>query len=305
MKHKELEIETPHILTLSCALLTLGVVILLVGFIFYNAYPIFKSQGIYFILGDKWDPNTHVYGMKIYLVSTLVVTFVTIIMALPIGLFTAIFLAEFAPVKVASVIRPLIELLVGIPSVVYGIFGFFFLSKIYGNYLQPFVSNHIGFIWIFHDPGFYVGMGVFLASTILAIMILPTIIAVSEDTIRSVPYEFREASLALGATHFETIKKVILPTAKSGIITAVILGIMRAIGETMAVVMLIGCTYKIPNSIFDVCYPITAKLLNSFGEQMMSPEIMSSLYALAAFLFVLEFTLVSIAKKIGGKHYEI
>ena len=226
-------------------------------------------------------------------------------MAVPIGILTAIFLAEFAPVNVVSIIRPLIELLVGIPSVVYGIFGLRILSKYYGSYLQPFISNHVGFIPIFHEPAGLMGVGIFLAATILAIMILPTIITVSENAIRAVPYEFKEASLALGANHWETIKKVILPTAKSGIVTAVVLGIMRAVGETMAVVMLIGCSLHLPSSIFDVCYPMTAKLLNDFGEQSMAQESMSALFAIALTLFILEFMLVLIARKVRGKHYEI
>lgn len=304
MKPEKLESWVPHAFSASCALVTLCIVISIIWFVFSKAYPVLKSQGIYFLIGSEWNYNAHIFGIKIFLISTLILTLVTTIMAVPIGILTAVFLAEFAPEKVASVIKPLIELLVGIPSVVYGIFGFRILRILYANHLQPFISNLIGFIPIFHDPGLFVGQGVFLASTVLAIMILPTIVAVSENAIRSVPYEYKEASLSIGATHWETIKKVILPTAKSGIMTAVILGIMRAVGETMAVVMLIGCSFRLPNSLFDVCFPMTSKLLGDFGENMALPERMSALFALAFALFVIEIILVGIARKIGGKSNE-
>lgn len=301
MRFEELKSRTPHFLFLGCGLVTVFVVVFLFSFILYMAYPVFKSQGIYFLLGSEWSYNRHIYGIRTFLMGTLIITAVTLIMAVPVGVFTAIYLAEFASERVVSFMRPLVELLVGIPSVVYGIFGFSVLSKLYGNHLYPFVSSHLGFISIFYDPGGYSGLGVFLASSVLSVMILPTIIAVSEDSIRAVPYEFKEASFAVGATHWETIKCVVVPAAWSGILTSVVLGTMRAMGETMAISMLIGCCIKVPGSIFDVGYAMTSKILNDAGEHMATPESRSALFAMSAVLFSMEILLVGLARKLGGR----
>jgi phosphate transport system permease protein len=237
MNPDELRSKLPHLLLLTCVLTTAAITIFFIAFIFKTALPVFESEGLGFITGTKWSYTEQVYGIRIFIIGTLVMTAVTLALAVPVSVFTAIFLSEFAPVRVAGIMRPMVELLVGIPSVVYGIFGLFVLEDIFQDKIDPFLSGTLGlFIPFFSDPSPNSGTGVLLASTILAVMILPTIIALSEDAMRAVPFEYKEASFALGATHWETIRKVVLPTASGGILAATVLGMMRAMGETMAIV---------------------------------------------------------------------
>ncbi|OBZ34519.1 phosphate ABC transporter permease subunit PstC, partial [Methanohalophilus sp. DAL1] len=222
------------------------------------------------------------------------------ILAVPLSLFTAIFLSEIAPPKIAETIRPLIELLVGIPSVVYGIFGLYVIGNIFENYLDPIIDHYFGFIPIFRDVSEGSGNGVLLASTVLAIMILPTIVSISEDAMKAVPYSYREGSFALGATKWETIREIVLPTASGGIMSAIILGTMRAMGETMAIVMLLGNSLKVPSSVFDTSYAMTSKILNDIGYHVAIEEHRSAIFGIAAVLFAIEIVFVGLARKIGG-----
>jgi phosphate transport system permease protein len=260
--------------------------------------PIFQKEGINFITGSVWDYNAHVYGILVYIVGTLYMTVVTLIIAVPLSLLTAIYLAEFAPLRVKQVIRPMIELLVGIPSVVYGIFGLFLLAGFFTNYINPFIDTTLGWIWVpvlghvFHDPNPGRSAGVLLASTILAVMVLPTITVLSEEAIRSVPREYKEASYGVGATRWDTILRMILPVASSGIITAIVLGVMRAMGETMAIVMLLGNSDHMPTSILDVGYAMTSKILNDMGSWIADDEGRAALFGIAAVLFVIEMLFV-------------
>jgi len=182
-----------------------------------------------------------------------------------------------------------IELLVGIPSVVYGIFGLFVLKDPLRDYFNPFVSNTLGAVIPFSTtPG--AAAGVFcLASVILTIMIIPTIISISQDAIHSVRRDFREGSLALGATKWETIQKIVIPTALPGIMTGVTLGMMRAVGETMAIVMLLGNVMKTPSSIFDTGYAMTSIIVNEITESYgLYPDVTSALFGMAVMLLLIE-----------------
>ncbi|HIH95653.1 TPA: phosphate ABC transporter permease subunit PstC [Methanosarcina acetivorans] len=286
--------ELPHAFFLGIVLLTAVFILYFVGFIFYSAIPVFESQGIInFITGDSWNNGN--FGIRNFIVGTLIITAVTIILAVPPSIFTAIFLSEFASPKVVSVFRPLIELLVGIPSVVYGIFGLYVLADIL-KHVDPIISSIFYFIPFMRDTTPGQGDGVFLSSVVLSIMILPTIITISEDSIRAVPGVYREASFALGATKWETIRHVVLPAASGGILSAVVLGIMRAMGETMAVVMLIGNINRIPSSIFGYTLPMTTKIVTSVGENIGNPDVLSALFGIAAVLFALEILLAGFAK---------
>lgn len=287
--------ELPSAVFLGIILLTAVLILYFIGFIFYHAIPVFESQGIInFITGDSWN-NNGVFGIRNFIAGTLIVTAVTIIIAVPPSIFTAIFLSEFASPKVVSVFRPLIELLVGIPSVVYGIFGLYVLADIL-KYVDPIISSIFYFIPFMKDTTPEQGDGVFLASVVLSIMILPTIITISEDSIRTVPGVYREASFALGATKWETIRHVVIPAASRGILSSVVLGIMRAMGETMAVVMLIGNINRTPSSIFDYTLPMTTKIVTSVGESIGNTEVMSALFGIAAVLFALEILLAGFAR---------
>lgn len=290
----------PHIFFGLCAVFTALVTILVVGFIFYTAYPTFVNQGLFnFITGSTWDFHDNIYGIRIFIAGTLILTIVTMMLAVPLGVFTAIFMSEFAHPKIAAVMRPMIELLVGIPSVVYGIFGLYVLSGLFRDYIHPYLELAFGFL-----PFFKVfssdGLGLALASTVLAIMILPTIVSISEDSIRAVKRDYREASFALGATHWETISRVVLPAASKGIMAAFILGMMRAMGETMAVVMLFGNMMSTPSSFFSYGYAMTSKILIESTIYIAHPEPRSALFAIAAVLFAIEIVFVALARKIGG-----
>lgn len=286
----------------ACGIITTIIVIFFIGFVFYTAFPVLKSQGIInFITGDVWNYSRSIYGIRDYISGTLALTIVTLVLAIPLGLFTAIFLAEFAPKNIAPLIRTIVELLVGIPSVVYGIFGFIILSPVMVDHIKPFISGYFGFIPIFNDPNPNLADGVLLASMILAVMILPTIVALSENAIRSVPFAHREASFAIGATHWETVRKVVLPSASGGIMASIVLGTMRAMGETMAVVMLLGNSASVPKTIFSIGYAMTSKILNDAGEKMAYPEHMSALFAIAAVLFAIEILFILAARKLESK----
>jgi phosphate transport system permease protein len=284
----------------SCTVFTAALTIFFVGFIFYIAFPAFQSQGLYFLYGDVWSYSDKIFGLRNFIAGTIILTFVTMVIAFPVSLFTAIFLAEYAPRLVVNILRPMIELLVGIPSVVYGIFGLFVLKDVFDHTINPFLDNYLGFIPIFVDYG-YGGQGVLLASTVLAIMILPTIITITEDSLRSVSHAHREASFALGANQWQTIKKVVLPIAFRGIMLGAVLGIMRAMGETMAIVMLLGNISKVPGSVLDAGYAMTSKILNDITYNLIDDASRSALFGIAAVLFLMEIIVVAIARKIGGR----
>lgn len=302
MKNRTTNDTISQVAFLLCSLLAALTVIFFVGTIFYIAYPTFVQQGfINFITGSTWNYDSGVYGIHTYLMGTIYLTVLTLIIAVPVSLFTAIFLSEYASRTLASVIRPFVELLVGIPSVVYGIFGLFVLAPFFNDHIDPLINANLGFISIFADINSDTGIGLLLASTVLAIMILPTIISISEDSMRTVPYSFKEASYSLGATKWETIRRVVLPTASPGILSAIVLGMMRAMGETMAIVMLLGNVGHVPNSIFDYGYAMTSKILNEIGYRVADPEPRSALFAVAAILFIIEILFVATARYIGGR----
>ncbi len=290
--------EIPHIIFLSITIITVTIMSCFIFYIFYNAYPIFASEGIIsFITGTQWDYGRHIFGIRNYVGGTVIVTFVTLLFAVPVGVLTAIFLSEFAPIKLSSILRPLIELLVGIPSVVYGIFGLFILEPIFRNII-PIISKFFFFLPFFEydHPGR--GAGVFLASIILAVMIIPTIITVSEDSLRAVAKDYRDASFALGATRWETVRFTVLPAAYKGVVSSIVLGMMRATGETMAVVMLIGGANQIPSSIFDLATPITTKILYDAADYIGVPVAHNAIFSLVAFLFIIDIFFVGVVRKL-------
>ncbi len=282
------DIDLPKGIFFAIAGITAFLVLVIIGFLVYSAFPVFKLMGIGFITTSVWSYETHQYGVLIYLVDTLVLTALTLVIAVPSGLLTAIYLAEWAPAWLERILRPLVELLVGIPSVVYGLFGLLILSNFFIDYLDPLVDRLLGFIPVFRNihPGTHVNL--FLTATILAVMVVPTIVALSQDAMRGVPDEYREASFALGATRWETIRNIVIPAAFPGIVTAVVLAMMRAMGETMAVVMLLGNTSLIPSSVFDTGYTMTAKILNDLLWNINDPEARAALFGIAVIIFLME-----------------
>ncbi|HDH41339.1 MAG TPA: phosphate ABC transporter permease subunit PstC [Candidatus Altiarchaeales archaeon] len=301
MKLDKFTKDKPYLFFLTSAIFLTLMISVLVGTVFWMAYPTVSKTGIIeFIFGTEWGKEGGSYGIWIFIVGTFYMTAVTMCMAVPLGLFTAIYLSEFAHSKVRSIMKSSIELLVGIPSVVYGIFGLFILKDYLRDYVNPLISNTLGsFIPLFHDSGGS-GTGVFLASVILTIMVIPTIISIAENAMRSVSQEYREGSIALGTTKWETIQKIVIPTALPGIVAGITLGMTRAVGETMAIVMLLGNTYKIPTSIFDTGYAMTSKILNDITYHFANPEVCSALFGIAAVLFIIEAIFIGIIRIISS-----
>jgi phosphate transport system permease protein len=224
------------------------IIILIIAFIFSEGLPAISSVGLFnFLFGMVWDPDNGIFGVFPMIIGTLLTTLIALLLAIPLSLCCSIFLSEIAPPNMRKLLKPTIQGLAGIPSVIYGFFGLVIIV--------PFMRVHFG----------GTGFSVFSASLILTVMILPTIISISEDALRSVPYEYNEASLALGATQWQTIKNVIFPAALPGIITAIILGMGRAIGETMAVIMVAGNVVQIPGSIFEPVRTLTSNIALEMG----------------------------------------
>lgn len=246
-----------------------------------------------FVTGTTWDPVAGIYGALPFIVGTLASSLLAILFAAPIGILAAVFLAEMAPTRVATPLIFMIELLAAIPSVVFGLWGVFILAPFLRETIEAWIVATLGWIPFFAGPTF--GIGLFSAGVILAIMILPTIIAISREVIRTVPDPQREAMLALGATRWETIWKAVLPYARSGIIGAVILGLGRALGETMAVTMIIGNGQNIPTRLFDQAQTIASKIATTFNEATGELQV-NSLIALGLVLLVITISLNIVAR---------
>lgn len=230
------------------AISSVVIIALIIVFIFWEGYPAILNVGFFnFIFGMDWSPSNGLYGVFPMIIGSLAITGLSLLMAVPLGIFCAIFMAEIAPGNMRKILRPTLQTLSGIPSVVYGFFGLIILV--------PFMRVQFG----------GTGFSMLTASLILTVMILPIIVSVSEDAIKSVPSEYKEASLALGATHWQTIKNVIFPAAIPGVITSIILGMGRAIGETLAIIMVAGNVVQIPSSILDPVRALTSNIAIEMG----------------------------------------
>jgi phosphate transport system permease protein len=272
---------------LVAALLAIGLMLWL------SSSQAFGTFGLGFITGLTWDPVAAIYGALPYVVGTILTSLIAVVIAAPIGLLTAIFLAELAPRRVAIPLTFMIELLAAIPSVVFGLWGVFILGPFLGHTIEAWTVEHFGWIPIFAGPPY--GIGLFTAGIILAIMIVPTIVSISREVISSVPNSQREAMAALGATRWETVTKAVLPFARSGIVGAIILGLGRALGETMAVTMVIGNGQNIPKGLFDQAQTIASKIATTFNEATIGIQT-SSLIALGFILLVLTIGLNVVAR---------
>jgi len=273
---------------LFCALLSVISLALIIGFVFYKGAHPFVAEGysfMDFILGSDWVPSEDQYGILPMIIASIYATIGALIIGVPIGLFTAIFLAEIAPKPVARILSPAVQLLAGIPSVLYGVFGL--------AIIVPFLQNQFGLAK---------GQSLIAVILVLAIMMLPTVVTVAETAIRAVPKTYREGSLALGASPIGTIFKVVVPAAKSGIMTAIVLGMGRAIGETMAVILVAGNSLLIPTSLTDSVRPLTTNIALEMGYAFGTHQNM--LFAtgiiLFSFILILNFVLAKISAK--GSH---
>ncbi len=277
--------EKIFLISASVAVISL---LLIIGFVFYKGLRPFIIEGYSFgdfIFGTQWIPSANKYGILPMIVASLGATIGALLIGVPVGILTSIFIAEIAPKKIAKIMSGAVELLAGIPSVLYGVFGL--------AIIVPTIQE------AFNLPK---GQSLLAVIIVLAIMMLPTVITVSETAIRAVPNAYKEGSLALGASKTETIFKVIVPAAKSGIMTGVVLGIGRAIGETMAVILVAGNTPVIPSSIMDSVRPLTTNIALEMGYAFGTHQEMLFATGVVLFTFILILNLVlSKLSNKGGK----
>ena len=258
---------------LALALVNSLLVFLVLG-LFVKARPILARESIVdLLLSSSWHPLKGEFGFYPFIVGTLAVTAMAMILAIPICLLSAIYLSEYSHRRFRDIVRPIIDLLAGIPSVIYGFWGVIVIVP-----LVRALGHAVG------SPT--TGYSLLSGGIILAIMVFPIIISVSTDVLQSVPAEATEASMALGATRWETVKHVVLKSARRGIMAAIVLGFARAFGETMAVLMVVGNVPKVPTSLFDPAYPLPALIANNYGE-MMSIPMYDSVLMLAALVLLL------------------
>ena len=224
------------------------------------------------LFSSSWQPIAGNFGFFPFIMGTIWVTALAMLTAIPISLLSAIYLSDYAHAKVRGIIQPVIDLLAGIPSVVFGLFGILLIV--------PLIKNSVAPLFGVTTSGYCVLAG----ALVLAIMVFPILISISYEVFRTVPLDMREASLGLGATRWETVKHVVLKKAFPGIIAAIILGFSRAFGETMAVLMVVGNVARVPGSVFDPAYPLPALIANNYGEMMSIPLYDSALMCAALLL---------------------
>lgn len=259
-----------------------------------RSWPIVEANSLGDLLGGRvWKPQQGLFGFLPYIMGTLWVTVLALVLAVPLSLLTAIYLSEYSRPRTAAVTKPLLDLLAGIPSVVYGVWGIVVIVP-WVQRLKPLASSYLGFIPVFNSDN-PTGFSVLSAGVVLALMVVPFIVAVTYEVLRAVPEGSRQASLAVGATRWQTIRHAVLPLCYPGIIAGVILGASRALGETMAVLMVVGNIARVPNSIFDPAYPLPSLIANNYGEMMSIPLYDSALLgaALVLLVIVLAFNLLS------------
>ena len=273
------------------ALVSIVVLFLIVFSLFREGLPIFEKVSVRgFLLGVEWYPtyDPPSFGIFPLIIGSLIVTILATIIAVPLGVLAAIYISEIAPQAIKEILKSVIELLAGLPSVVLGFFGMVVVAP-----------------WLQDTFDLPTGLNIINASMILAIMAIPTISSISEDALYAVPREFKEASYALGATKFETITRVIVPGALSGISTAIMLGMARAIGETLVVLMVAGGAAAIPESIFDSVRPMPASIAAEMGEAPFRSAHYQALFAIGIVLFFLTLIFNLIADYVSHKFRQV
>ena len=277
---------------LATAVTSLAVLALIMVFLFMEGLPTFGFVSVKkFLLGLEWYPTDEArpdYGILPLITASGAVTLLSSALAIPLGVMTALYLAEIATPRMRGIFKPLVELLAALPSVVIGFFGMVVVA--------PFLQDTFDL---------NTGLNLLNASLMLAFMSVPTICSVSEDAIYAVPRELKEASLALGATHWETIRRVILPSSLSGVSTAIILGMSRAIGETMVVLMVAGGAAMIPTSIFSPLRPMPSSIAAEMAEAPFRSDHYHALFAIGVVLFLFTLVFNIIAQHIAEKHKQV
>nr|WP_272881660.1 phosphate ABC transporter permease subunit PstC [Fundidesulfovibrio soli] len=276
------------LVTAMISIIALGLIMV---YLFLEGLPLFKTVTVSdFLFGRFWYPTADPgeFGIMPLIVASLAVTLLSSCIAIPLGVMTAVYLAEIAGPKTRSMFKPMVELLAALPSVVIGFFGMVVVA--------PFLQDNFDLA---------TGLNMFNAALMLAFMSVPTICSVSEDAIYAVPRELKEASLALGATHWETIRRVVLPASLSGVSTAIILGMSRAIGETMVVLMVAGGAAMVPTSIFSAIRPMPSSIAAEMAEAPFRSDHYHALFAIGVVLFLFTLVFNIIASHIAEKHKQV
>lgn len=294
-----------ELLFLLIASISIICVLVICIFLFSEGIPAMVEIGFFdFIFGTEWTPlyANASYGILSMILGSIYITIGAIIVGVPIGVFTAVYLTKYCPPKVYTVLKPAVDLMAGIPSIIYGFFGM--------TVMVPFVKTVVNSIGDILEPNkiiteriFYTtGSSIFTASLLLGIMILPTIIGLSESAIKAVPEQYYEGARALGATHERGIFKVILPAAKSGILAAIVLGIGRAIGETMAVILVVGNQARLTSSIFDGIRTLTGNVVLEMGyaSDLHQEALIATGVVLFVFVLIINLSFSIIKRKVGN-----
>jgi phosphate transport system permease protein len=285
--------EIAHLVTLVFAAAVLFIVGLLLLELFRSSVEARQKFGWEFFLTRTWDPVAGQFGALPFIYGTIVTSVVALAMAVPLGLGAAIFLSELAPPRLSDALTFTVELLAAVPSVIYGVLAMFALVPLLRDPIQPFLNRTLGFLPIFQGRSY--GTGFLAAGVILAIMVVPFIISISRESLLAVPNEQREAALALGATRWESTWHVVVPYARLGIIGSIFLALARALGETMAVTMVIGNTPRIAASLFAAGYTIPAVIANEFTEATADLHL-SALVELGLVLFLVTIIINGLAR---------
>jgi phosphate transport system permease protein len=285
--------EIARVVTFIFAAMVVLITVLLVYELWVNSAMARHKFGLDFFVTRVWDPVTEEYGALPFIYGTVVTSAVALLIAVPLGIGASIFLAELAPPRVSDTLQFFIDLLAAVPSVIYGLLGIFIVVPIMRTLIYPVLNKPFGFLPIFKGPSY--GVGFLTAGIVLAIMVIPYIISVSREVLMSVPRDQREAALALGSTRWESTWKVVVPFARTGIMGSIFLAMARALGETMAVTMVIGNTPTISASLFSPGDSIASVIANQFTEAT-GDLYLQSLIALGLVLFLLTFVLNGLAR---------
>lgn len=286
-----------HKVTMAFAALVLLMLAGIIASLVVGAWPALERFGPGFITRIEWDPVNDEYGALIAIAGTVVTSFIALLIAFPVSFGIALFLTEICPVWLKQPLGTAVELLAGVPSIIYGMWGLFVFAPLFADYAQPFLSATLGHLPVigvlFNGP--MMGIGMLTAGLILSVMIIPFIASVMRDVFDTCPSVLKESAYAIGCTRWEVVRHIVLPYTRIGVVGGVMLGLGRALGETMAVTFVIGNAHKLSWSLFAPGNSIASTLANEFAEAEAGMH-MSSLFALGLILFVITFIVLAVAK---------
>lgn len=274
------------------------IIILILSFLWFESTPIMTDSagGPGIITSPIWDPNRNLYGIAVFIIGSFMCTIIAIGLAVPLGIGGAIFLSEYCPMRLRAPIRMITEMMAAIPSIVYGLWAYVVMVPFIKNVLAPNLQSNPLTAWMPWFQGDTNGLSLLAGGVILAIMLLPTVVTITNDALQTVPMSLREASLALGATQSETARKIVISAALPGVGAAVVLALGRAVGETMAVLLVTGNSLQIPYTLFDPTYVMTSIITNQLGFAFVFPLWRSALFAIGLVLMIMSICFTLTAK---------